>query len=458
LDAPWGPVVNWRPFLNSDSADIADASLRLPAGNYTLTVAGGGFNTTGGYKFRLLDFAQATGFTPGTAVTATLSPSYATVLYSFSGQAGDRVYFDGQPATGFTYAPSARLYAPLGNLILSRQVDTDEDTFTLPQTGVYTLAVEGRIYDAHASANYAFNLVPQNYPTNTVTLGSTVSGSLPVPGQRNVHEFSLPTSTMLCFDVLTNANLQWRLDAPWGPVVNWRPFLNSDSADIADASLRLPAGNYTLTVAGGGFNTTGGYQFRLLDFAQATGFTPGTPVAATLSPSYGTVLYSFSGQAGDRVYFDGQPATGFTYVPSARLYAPLGNLIMSRQVDTDEDTFTLPQTGVYTLAVEGRIYDAHASANYAFNLVPNPPIPPQPLFGTNNATSVTLYGVVAENGVFKFSFTSAANFLYTVQFTGSLLAPINWQPLTNYTGDGSVFTVTDKVNPTGARFYRIQVQ
>ncbi|HZR18708.1 MAG TPA: CARDB domain-containing protein [Verrucomicrobiae bacterium] len=383
LDAPWGQVLDWRSFSSSDSADIADPALHLPAGSYVLGIAGNNFVVTGDYQFRLLDFATATAFTPGTAVTNTLAPADSTVFYKFTGTAGQQFYFDGQGASGFTYQPYCRLYAPLGNVIMTQSVNSDFDTFTLPQTGTYTLTVEGRIYDTHASGSYGFNLVPITYPTNSLTVGTTISNTIATPGVRQYYTFTLASASTLYFDALTTSDFYWRLDAPWGQVLDWRSFSSSDSADISDPALHLPAGSYVLAVAGNNFIVTGGYQFRLLDFAGATAFTPGTVVTNTLAPADSTVFYKFNGVAGDHYYFDGQATSGFTYQPYTRLYGPAGNIVMSQGVNNDVDTFALPQSGTYTLTVEGRIFDPQPSGGYSFNLVPNPQAPPVQLFPTN---------------------------------------------------------------------------
>jgi len=392
LVGPGGVIVNNRSFQSSDAADVSNPLLALPVGDYQLNVTG----LTGDYAFRLLNFADAVEFTPGTLVSDALTPANSTVLYKFTANAGDPFYFDGQPTTGFSYQPFMRLYGPLGNIIQSGYVNADIDTFTLPQTGVYTLTVEGRIYDANASGNYGFNLVPQNYPTSALVLGSTVNSNIPVPGERQRFTFTLPSDATLYFDALKNANFSWRLDGPSGQVINWRGFLNSDANDIGNPALPLAAGNYTLTVAGNNFNTTGDYAFRLLNFADAVEFTPGTLVSDALTPANSTVLYKFTANAGDPFYFDGQPTTGFSYQPFMRLYGPLGNIIQSGYVNADIDTFTLPQTGVYTLTVEGRIYDANASGNYGFNLVPNPVVPPQPIFTGGASADLIVSSITVE--------------------------------------------------------------
>src|SRR3712207_7770134 len=56
------------------------------------------------------------------------------------------------------------------------------------------------------------------------------------------------TTLFRSFDVFTNnADLRWSLVGPQGTVVNLRAFTQSDSVDISDPQLRLPAGSYTLT-------------------------------------------------------------------------------------------------------------------------------------------------------------------------------------------------------------------
>src|SRR3989442_1479626 len=155
--------------------------------------------------------------------------------------------------SGFSYAPYCRLYGPLGNILFFTGINADVDTFTLPQTGTYTLTVEGYIYDTHASGNYSFNLVPETYPTNTLVIGNTISGTIPVPGQRQYYTFTLTAAATLYFDALTNADFYWRLDAPSGQILDWRSFGSSDANSIGNPALSLAAGNYTLAVAGGKF-------------------------------------------------------------------------------------------------------------------------------------------------------------------------------------------------------------
>lgn len=62
-----------------------------------------------------------------------------------------------------------------------------------------------------------------------------------------------------------------------------------------------------------------------------------------------------------------------------------------------------------------------------------------------------------QDGQFGFSFGTELGKSYTVQFTPSL-SPVNWQTLTNFTGDGSVVPISDTPATNQQRFYRVLVQ
>ncbi|HEY6226602.1 MAG TPA: CARDB domain-containing protein, partial [Verrucomicrobiae bacterium] len=389
LDAPWGQIIDWRCFQASDGGDISNPFIRLEPGAYTLTVAGSNFRTTGDYSFRFGDITTGSVLTPGTPVATTLAPANSTVFYKFNATAGTQFYFDGlgftnDPPGGSVYVAQVRMLSPSGQIVLSQSVSGDVDTFKLNESGTYIVAVEGRIYDTHTSQANGFNLIPITNPTTALTFGTTVTGTIPTAGVRNMYTFTLLQPSLLEFDSLSNVSMSWRLDAPWGTVIDWRGFQGSDSVDISDSLLALDAGPYTLTVAGNGFVATGDYSFRLLSFASASPMTPGTAVSGTLAPAVATALYKFTGNAGDRYYFDGRGSTGFSYQPIVRLYSPFGRRIFSQTVNLDIDTFQLPDPGTYTVAVEGRIFESGPSGTFNFDLQPLPAPTSTPLFGGGN--------------------------------------------------------------------------
>src|SRR4030095_10789455 len=160
-----------------------------------------------------------------------------------------------------------------GTYITEFSVNSDVNTFDLPQTGAYKLTVEGRIYDNNASGNYSFNLFEVHDGTNALTIGATVSGAITTLRESQRYFFTLPGPARLYFDSLTyGPDFYWRIDAPWGQIVDWRSFNASDSQEFGNPLLALPAGDYTLTVAANNYSFTGSYLFRLLNFTNATPF------------------------------------------------------------------------------------------------------------------------------------------------------------------------------------------
>ena len=83
LTGPRGTEVSSRSFTSSDSDNFGSTNpvLNLIAGNYTLAVAGSS-NHLGSYGFRLSNLASATAITPGTPVSAPLSPATQPISIS----------------------------------------------------------------------------------------------------------------------------------------------------------------------------------------------------------------------------------------------------------------------------------------------------------------------------------------------------------------------------------------
>src|SRR5262249_47286480 len=203
-----------------------------------------------------------------------------------------------------------------------------------------------------------------------LTVGSLVSGALPTPGEQDRYTFTLPGVTLLYFDVLTsNSPLTWTLVGPAGTAVNTHGF--------TDGTVRVPAGDYTLTMDAPG-DLTGAYAFRLGDLAQATALTPGTPVSGELNPANESDLYRFTAAAGDRFFFDLQARTN----PGNslwRLIDPYGNAVLNKSFDnttiSDVGPTTLAQAGVYTPLLEGGVRGT-VPRTYTFLGVPPGNTPP----------------------------------------------------------------------------------
>ena len=100
---------------------------------------------------------------------------------------------------------------------------SDVETVSLPLTGTYTLFIDGRIFDT-VSGTYSFNVHPVTYATQPIVLGSTVSGTIGVPGERDLYSVSLGARSQLYFDTMSgDAGLTWSLSGPAGAVVTNQP-------------------------------------------------------------------------------------------------------------------------------------------------------------------------------------------------------------------------------------------
>src|SRR5881227_1411771 len=114
-----------------------------------------------------------------------------------------------------------------------------------------------------------------------VMLAATLTGAIDETGEKDFYTFSVAQDARYYFDSLTNdSTLHWSLDGPSGNIVNNRSFTGSDSFDIANPVLELPAGNYTVAIDGVGDDANTPYAFRLFDLKSAVNVTPGTPVSA----------------------------------------------------------------------------------------------------------------------------------------------------------------------------------
>ena len=81
------------------------------------------------------------------------------------------------------------------------------------------------------------------------TITNVITGSVDVPGERDVFAFNVAADARFYFDSLTNTSvLNWTLKGPSGTVVANRSFASSDAQSVGNPTVALPAGGYTLTI------------------------------------------------------------------------------------------------------------------------------------------------------------------------------------------------------------------
>lgn len=426
LTGPTGTIISSRSFTNSDGVNLSsNPTLSVPAGVYTLTISAAN-SATGAYAFRLDGLSSASPLTPGTAVNGTLTVPNGTNFYQFQATAGQSFYFAHVSNSGGLGNETWKLISPYGHMLFGPFLNADAGRVTLPETGTYTVLVEGSINDTTPTA-YSFNVIPISDTSPSLTLGSVVNGNFASAGQRDTYSFNVAIGTRLYFDALTNnAGLNWTLAGPAGTLVSSRAFNGTDAAGFSqNIAIPAPAGPYTLTITGTG-QTSGGYSFKLSDMTTATPLTPGTPVNGSLTPGNSTNLYQFQATAGQSFYFARLSSSGGLGSEVWRLIDPNGQMLFDTFFNTDGGRFTFPVGGTYTVLVEGPV-NGSATANYSFNVAPITDTT-QPLT-LGNVTSGTLQ---SPGQLDRYTFTLAS------------AAQLNFDSLTN---SGSINWTL--VGPTG---------
>ena len=237
----WELRNEYRQMIAQTSFTSAESSngfqqLRLPEGNYTLSI-GSTFRQTGEYAFALTDVSTAQSISTNAEISASHS-AFATDLYQFEAEVGDRLFFD---VTSNTASLDRwRLFDPFGQPVFDEFVN-DVRIFDASSSGVYTLAIRGTGSGA-VDGNYSFRIEEvAPVAVSTLVLGSIQTGSIDVPGNIDIYEFELAERTLVYFDgISTLANgskFSWQLDGPSGSDVGPTNFARFANVQREQASL-----------------------------------------------------------------------------------------------------------------------------------------------------------------------------------------------------------------------------
>src|SRR5262249_52018090 len=149
--------------LFPESSQDRDVFTLAAAGTFTVVASGfvSGFTplgTTGTYQFRLWEVPQptTTPFHVGDVVSGTIAIPGEEDNYTFAGTAGQRLYFDIQQGGGTSSGLGFRLLRPDGSVLFPTTF-IDIDTFTLTESGTYTVVV-GDAGQPDAVGSYRFKL------------------------------------------------------------------------------------------------------------------------------------------------------------------------------------------------------------------------------------------------------------------------------------------------------------
>ncbi len=340
----------------SDSGPLTLTS----SGTFYLLVDGESSSPTT-YGFRLID-TSTTPLTFGAVTNGTVTVAAQSDVYTFSGKAGDPVYFEFLSQSNGFDGSTWTLFGPQGQTVTSTYYPYDLGA-TLPVDGTYTLAVYNNT--GYPTASYSFEAFQNADPTTTITPGQVVSDSLANPGDSATYTFQANPGDVITYVGLDPyiSGLNAILRDPNGSS------LFNNNAYYGEGYFSLAfGGTYSLTVYSSG-RATGDYSFVVNRASDGPTLDPtagsGTAVAGTLSSGIAQNYYVIQGTAGERLYFEGQSDSP-SYSADLYLSDAANHTLMQGWVETD-NSVTLPATGTYYLDVVGTNLD-NTSVSYGFEL------------------------------------------------------------------------------------------
>ncbi len=319
------------------------------------------------YGFRLTDTSTVP-ISFGTTINGTVTTATQSDVYSFTGTAGERVYFRNLSDTNGVTGAIWYLYGPTNQLITDTYIGYDLAAM-LPSNGTYSLVVDNTT--SYSTGNYSFEAFENVNPTvSGTTLPVTASGTIANPGDEATYTFTGSAGQRIFVNgfAASISGLDAMLTDPYGNTI----FNSSASSNGGPYTLTVP-GTYTLTVySSGTTRATGSYDVVVEDVATAAPITltagSGATVSGTLATGLTANLYSISGTAGERIYLEGLSDSP-SYAAYYTLYNAANTGVTSDYVDYD-NTYTIPTTGTYLLSVAGESA-SNKSVSYSFEIFAN---------------------------------------------------------------------------------------
>ena len=327
-------------FVNSNSLGF-DFEVQLPGdGLYTLAIEGFSPDSTVDYSFQVVTPERTTAaLTLGETITASIAEAGEEDIYTFSGTPGQRLYFDGLDDNNSSI--NAQLLTPSGNSLFNGSTNNNSDPLTLIETGIYQLIINP---SSETTGDYSFRLLDIGAETE-LELDTTITATLDPGLATDIYQFVGTTEQRLYFDSLASVSgASWRL---YGPS---NQFINSNSLG-SDFEVQLPGdGLYTLEIEGFSNSSTVDYSFQVVTPDDtSTALTLGETVAESISQPGDADTYTFSGTAGQQLYFDGLDENSSI---RTQLFSPSGSSLFNITTNSDSSPISLTETGTYQLIMD----------------------------------------------------------------------------------------------------------
>ena len=299
--------------------------------------------------------------TLGGTYNGTISLSGQHDAFTFTGTAGQRLYYDALDADNDSIY--VQLINPIGGIVfINGNSDSDVGPFTLVQSGTYYLAIISQLPEDTADYNFRLMDVAQA-PARALTLDTTVNGTNAPTTSAAIYRFTGTNGQRLFFDfAATNIGIAYvSLYDPQNQQLYGYYYLYSDFEQklTADGTYVLTVGNYTDASATN-------FSFRVVTPNTTTNaLTLGATVTGTLDEPGEEDRYTFTGTTGQRLYYD---ALDYDFdAVNVQLISPSGAIpFVNGNSDSDVGLFTLTETGTYTLLQKG---SGDYTNDYSFRLL-----------------------------------------------------------------------------------------
>ncbi|MEW6160062.1 MAG: PA14 domain-containing protein [Verrucomicrobiota bacterium] len=380
LISPRGVGLN----INSNSDYDYGPITLVEDGEYTLVLDGGG-DLVGEYAFRMLSVLHQETLNFNTVISGNLEPFEAHILV-FDESARRRLYLQSldSNASGSWYVVS-----PFNGYVGGTSLNGDFE-FTTTDSGTHALILSN---NSNQPTPYSFRALKPVTTTATLNLGAVTTAQVPQPGDQKLFTFAGRAGQRVYYDALTLSfrPINVRLLTPLGNVL-WDVWHSSDLGPVT----LIEEGEYTLLVDGSG-NTSGDFDFRLLDVSAA----PATAIEARITDRLNTrsssAIYQFDGTAGQRVTVHSIAASASE--ASWRVVDPYNQSLISAGISSSLNDVLLPVTGKYLLVIEG-FAEGATGLDFIFRISDISDVAVQPsAFGQRQAGTIA----AGETAVFEFT-------------------------------------------------------
>lgn len=327
----------------ASSSNFSDLEVTLPvSGDYTLALQGrSGFTGSASYSFRVITPDLITQpMALDTNISGSISEKGEQDIYTFTGTAGQQLYFDSLNTT--TRSLRVNVYDPNGNLITEFDPRGDRgphQDLTLTIDGQYRVVVDGT---NEARGGYQFRFLDRGTAA-AVNLDEDITGTLDNNYGTTLYQFSLDERQYIYFDALQGRGT-WTLYRPNGQLVRTQSQRN-------DTEFTLDAGDYLLAMQGfGSSNASYGLRMITPEFVTESLTIDEVITSATVEKGEQDT-YTFTGTAGQQVYFDAL-TTDSGLNNNALIYDPNGQQLTNVSTRGDSRPVVLTQDGQYRLVID----------------------------------------------------------------------------------------------------------